>query len=157
MNVVAIQVSKEQEEILLDLTSKVYKVVVEHGKEGVLQSELWKELTLTSRDGSRLAIRLERRGMIRRDKLLEEGRWTYKLTALRMPVHIESIEDAPCITCPYENKCSPTGIVSPLSCPWLLEWVTKEYSEMTRPEAPILKKQISARIVKSPVAASRVK
>jgi predicted DNA-binding transcriptional regulator len=157
VNVVATIVSKQEDVMLLDLTSKVYKLVVEHGKDGVLQSELWKELTLTSRDGSRLAIRLERRGMIRRDKLLEAGRWTYKLTALRMPVHIESIEGAPCITCPYENKCSLTGIVSPLSCPWIVEWVTKEYAEMTRPEAPILKKPISAKIVKTPVAASRVK
>lgn len=154
---VAVLVTKEEEENLFDLTSKVYKVVVEHGKDGVLQSELWKELTLTSRDGSRLAIRLERRGMIRRDKLLEGGRWTYKLTALRMPVHIESIEQAPCITCPYESKCSLTGIVSPLSCPWLVEWVTKEYAEMTNVEAPILKKAISAKIVRAPVAASRVK
>jgi hypothetical protein len=156
VNVVATSVSKE-EDMLLDLTSKVYKLVVEHGKDGVLQSELWKVLTLTSRDGSRLAIRLERRGMIRRDKLLEGGRWTYKLTALRMPVHIESIEQAPCITCPYESKCSLTGVVSPLSCPWLLEWVTKEYREMTMPEAPILKKPISAKIVKAPVATSRVR
>ena len=54
MNLLPSHVSKE-EEILLDLTSKVYKLVVEHGSDGVLQSELWKELTLTSRDGSRLA------------------------------------------------------------------------------------------------------
>jgi predicted DNA-binding transcriptional regulator len=119
--------SKEEEDILLDLTSKVYKLVVERGGDGVLQSEVWKELTLTSRDGSRLAIRLERRGMIRREKVLDGGRWTYKLTPLRMPVHIQSIEDAPCITCPYENKCSVTGVVSPLSCPWIVEWVIEDY------------------------------
>ena len=116
-----------EEDILLDLTSKVYKLVVERGGDGVLQSEVWKELTLTSRDGSRLAIRLERRGMIRREKVLDGGRWTYKLTPLRMPVHIQSIEDAPCITCPYENKCSITGVVSPLSCPWIVEWVIEDY------------------------------
>jgi predicted DNA-binding transcriptional regulator len=159
VNVVAVQeqVSKE-DAILLDLTSRVYKVVVEHGSDGVLQSELWKELTLTSRDGSRLAIRLERRGMIRRDKLLEAGRWTYKLTALRMPVHIESIEQAPCITCPYEGKCSLTGVVSPLSCPWLVEWVTKEYRETQRLLVPqTIKKPIASRIVKTAIAASRIK
>lgn len=141
----------------MDLTSKVYKLVVEHGTDGVFQSEVWKELTLTSRDGSRLAIRLERRGMIRRDKLLEGGRWTYKLTALRMPVHIESIEQVPCITCPYEAKCSLTGVVSPLSCPWLVEWVTKEYKEIQKPMAAVAKKQISSKIVKAPVAASRTR
>ncbi len=128
---VASVISKE-DDALLDLTSKVYKLVVEHGSNGVLQSELWKELTLTSRDGSRLAIRLERRGMIRREKVLEDGRWTYKLTPLRMPVHIQSIEQAPCITCPYEAKCSLTGVVSPLSCPWICEWVVKEFKEVGR-------------------------
>ena len=69
----------KNDEYLLDLTSRVYKVVVEHGKGGVLQSELWKELDLTSRDGSRIAIRLEKRGMIKRDRILQGGRWTYKL------------------------------------------------------------------------------
>jgi predicted DNA-binding transcriptional regulator len=125
------RVSSKEDDALLDLTSKVYKVVVEHGSEGVLQSELWKELTLTSRDGSRLAIRLERRGMVRREKVLEEGRWTYKLTPLRMPVRIRSIEQVPCITCPYESKCSLTGVVSPLSCPWIVEWVLKEFRDAT--------------------------
>lgn len=128
---VAVEVSKE-EEALLDLTSKVYKLVLEHAGDGVNQSILWKELKLTSRDGSRLAIRLERRGMIRREKVLEEGRWTYKLTPLRMPVHIQSIEQAPCITCPYEAKCSLTGVVSPLSCPWISEWVVREFRELER-------------------------
>jgi predicted DNA-binding transcriptional regulator len=123
------RVSSKEDDAILDLTSKVYKVVVEHGNEGVLQSELWKELTLTSRDGSRLAIRLERRGMVRREKVLEEGRWTYKLTPLRMPVRIRSIEQVPCITCPYESKCSLTGVVSPLSCPWIVEWVLKEFRD----------------------------
>lgn len=125
--------SKEDDDILFDLTSKVYKLVVEHGSDGVLQSELWKELTLTSRDGSRLAIRLERRGMIRREKVLDGGRWTYKLTPLRMPVQIRSIEEAPCLTCPYEAKCSLTGVVSPLSCPWISEWVVKEFRELESP------------------------
>ena len=124
--------ASQDEDAFLDMTSKVYKVVVEHGGEGVKQSLLWKELSLSSRDGSRLAIRLERRGMIRREKVLDEGRWTYKLTPLRMPVSMECIDQAPCITCPYESKCSLTGVVSPLSCPWICEWVVKEFREITK-------------------------
>ena len=77
--------TEKTEEELVDLTSRVYKLVVERGKDGVLQSEIWKELGLTSRDGSRLAIRLEKRGMIKRVKVLDDGRWTYKLTPLRLP------------------------------------------------------------------------
>src|ERR1700752_2144366 len=82
------QRTEKSEEELVDLTSRVYKLVVERGKGGVLQSEIWKELGLTSRDGSRLAIRLEKRGMIRRLKVLDDGRWTYKLTPLRLPANI---------------------------------------------------------------------
>lgn len=111
----------------LDLTSRVYKLVVEHGKEGVLQSELWKKLSLTSRDGSRLAIRLEKRGMVKREKVLDGGRWTYKLTPLRLPVQIKSIEQAPCITCLQEKKCAPTGLISPSTCAQLETWVLQEY------------------------------
>jgi predicted DNA-binding transcriptional regulator len=114
------------EEELVDLTSRVYKLVVERGRDGVLQSEIWKELGLTSRDGSRLAIRLERRGLIGRVKVLEEGRWTYKLTPLRFPTDMASIEKAPCIICQYESKCSIEGEVSPYICPWLGPWVIEE-------------------------------
>ena len=114
------------EEELVDLTSRVYKLVVERGRDGVLQSEIWKELGLTSRDGSRLAIRLERRGLIGRVKVLEEGRWTYKLTPLRFPTDMASIEKAPCIICQYEPKCSVDGEVSPYVCPWIGPWVIEE-------------------------------
>lgn len=115
------------EDVLLDLTTRVYKVVVEHGKEGVLQSELWKELDLTSRDGSRIAIRLEKRGMIRRGRVLQGGRWTYKLTPLRFPVQIKSIEDTPCITCPDEGRCAPAGVVTPFDCVFIENWAHKDY------------------------------
>jgi predicted DNA-binding transcriptional regulator len=114
------------EEELVDLTSRVYKLVVERGRDGVLQSEIWKELGLTSRDGSRLAIRLERRGLIGRVKVLEDGRWTYKLTPLRFPTDMASIEKAPCIVCQYESKCSIDGEVSPYVCPWIGPWVIEE-------------------------------
>ena len=117
------------EEELVDLTSRVYKLVVERGKDGVLQSEIWKELGLTSRDGSRLAIRLERRGLIGRVKVLEDGRWTYKLTPLRFPTDMVSIERAPCIVCPYESKCNIDGEISPYNCPWIGPWVMKEFKE----------------------------
>ncbi len=123
------------EEELVDLTSRVYKLVVERGREGVLQSEIWKELGLTSRDGSRLAIRLERRGLIGRVKVLEEGRWTYKLTPLRFPTDMTSIERAPCVVCQYESKCSIDGEISPYICPWIGPWVVEEMRVARAPVA----------------------
>ena len=145
MNLVSTNLSN-QEDSSIDLTSNVYKHVIDHGSEGVLQSIVWKDLKLSSRDGSRLVIRLERRGMIRREKVLEDGRWTYKLTPLQMPVQIKSIEQAPCTTCPYEAKCSLTGVVSPLSCPWISEWVVKEYREsiILAPQVPQAMRQQSS-------------
>ena len=133
MNFVASDTLTEDQ--MLDITSNVYKLVVDHGAEGVLQSIVWKDLNLSSRDGSRLVIRLERRGMNRREKVLEDGLWTYRLTPLRVPVQIKSIEQVPCITCPYEAKCSLSGVVSPLSCPWITDLVTKEFREITASDA----------------------
>src|SRR3990172_368787 len=80
------------------LTNKVCDIVAKYETDGMLQSELWKKLKLTSRDGSRLALKLERLGIISREKILEKGRWTYKLIIKRTPVSTESIEDAPCLT-----------------------------------------------------------
>jgi predicted DNA-binding transcriptional regulator len=130
--------TEKTEEELVDLTSRVYKLVVERGKDGVLQSEIWKELGLTSRDGSRLAIRLEKRGMIKRVKVLDDGRWTYKLTPLRLPANISSMESAPCIVCPVESKCSVTTEVNPLTCPLLGPWVIKEYNEAVQMVVPVV-------------------
>jgi predicted DNA-binding transcriptional regulator len=127
---VAPQPVERTEEELVDLTSRVYKLVVERGKDGVLQSEIWKELGLTSRDGSRLAIRLERRGLIGRVKVLEEGRWTYKLTPLRFPTDMASIEKAPCVVCQYEAKCSVDGEISPYVCPWIGPWAIEEMKRL---------------------------
>jgi predicted DNA-binding transcriptional regulator len=127
------------EEELVDLTSRVYKLVVERGRDGVLQSEIWKELGLTSRDGSRLAIRLERRGLIGRVKVLEDGRWTYKLTPLRFPTDMTSIEKAPCIVCQFESKCATDGQISPYICPWIGPWVTGEVRIASgQPEPPAI-------------------
>ena len=65
--------------------------------------------------------------MIRRVKVLDDGRWTYKLTPLRLPANISSMESAPCIVCPVEPKCSVTTGINPLTCPLIGPWVIKEY------------------------------
>jgi len=105
------------------LTNKVCDVVVKYETDGMLQSELWKKLKLTSRDGSRLALKLERLGIISREKILEKGRWTYKLIIKKTPVSTESIENAPCLTCPVEQKCSLEGEISPRTCQLIEDWV----------------------------------
>lgn len=125
-----------------DLTGKVFRTIISNGKDGILQSELWKELDLTSRDGSRVAIRLERRSLIRREKILESGRWTYKLFACKLPVDTTSIEAAPCLTCPVEHMCSLDGSYSPTSCNLIEDWLINSFDNNAnqKPQKPSTKK-----------------
>jgi len=108
------------------LTNKVCDILAERESNGMFQSELWKKLKLTSRDGSRLALKLERMGTITREKLLEKERWTYKLILKKTPISTQSIENAPCLVCPVEQKCSLEGEISPRTCQLIEDWVIIE-------------------------------
>ena len=108
------------------LTNRVCDILAEKESEGMFQSELWKKLKLTSRDGSRLALKLERMGLITREKILEKGRWTYKLILKKTPISTQSIENAPCLICPVEQKCSLEGEISPRNCQFIEDWVLAE-------------------------------
>lgn len=110
------------------LTSRVC-LYLANFEEGMVQSELWKKFKLTSRDGSRLALKLERMGIITREKILENKRWTYVLKIKKTPVSTESIENAPCLVCPVEQKCSLDGEVSPRTCQWIEDWTIAELSK----------------------------
>ena len=73
-----------------------------------------------------MALKLERLGMITREKLLEKGRWTYKLIIRKAPVSTTSIENAPCLVCPVESKCSLNNEISPKTCQYIEDWVFTE-------------------------------
>ncbi len=110
------------------LTNRVCLFLANY-EDGIVQSELWKKFKLTSRDGSRLALKLERMGIIMREKILENKRWTYVLKIKKTPVSTDSIENAPCLVCPVEQKCSLDGEVSPRTCQWIEEWTINELSK----------------------------
>jgi hypothetical protein len=106
-----------------DLEQKALQFVMNTGFEGVLQAELWRELGASSREGSRISIKLEDKGLIRREKELREGRWTYRLFPKRLPASINTIADCPCLMCPDTPRCDPAGAVSPQTCERLTEWL----------------------------------
>jgi hypothetical protein len=106
-----------------DLEQKALHFVMNTGYTGVLQSELWRELGASSREGSRIAIKLEEKGLVRREKELEGGRWTYRLFPKRLPASIESIVDCPCLLCQDNARCDPTTAISPKSCAKLTDWI----------------------------------
>jgi DNA-binding MarR family transcriptional regulator len=108
------------------LTARVCDILAEKESDGMFQGELWKKLKLTSQVGSRLALKLERMGTIYREKLLEKGRWTYKLILKKTPVSTQSIENSPCLVCQVEQKCSIDGEISPRTCQLIEDWVIAE-------------------------------
>ena len=118
-----------------DLEHKALQYIMNVGSKGVLQSELWRKLGASSREGSRIAIKLENKGLIRRERELHNGRWTYRLYPKRQPVTIDSIIDCPCFTCPDSSRCEAWGQINPNECEKLTEWLLK-LAEEEDPESP---------------------
>ena len=114
------------------LTNKICDILAERESDGMLQSELWKKVKLSSRDGSRLSLKLERMGTINREKLLENDRWTYKLILKKTPITTQSIENSPCLVCTVEQKCSLDGEISPKTCQLIEDWVLAEYKKPSK-------------------------
>jgi hypothetical protein len=106
-----------------DLEQKALQSVMNTGFEGVLQSELWRQLGASSREGSRIALKLEEKGLIRRDKELRDGRWTYRLYPKRLPASIDSVADCPCLMCQDNPRCDPSSVISPQNCERLTDWL----------------------------------
>ncbi|MEA2089453.1 MAG: transcriptional regulator [Thermoproteota archaeon] len=105
------------------LEYKFLQYILKNGEGGVLQSRLWREMGATSREGSRIALKLEERGLIQRKRELYNGRWTYRLYPTRQPKSIDSILDCPCLTCPESNRCGAGGEFSPNNCEKLTNWI----------------------------------
>ena len=50
---------------------RALRLIYDAGDEGLLQSELWKLLDVSSREGSRLAKKFEEKGRIIREKVIK--------------------------------------------------------------------------------------
>ncbi|MBS7624822.1 MAG: transcriptional regulator [Candidatus Bathyarchaeia archaeon] len=109
-----------------DLEQKALEIIMRSGEKGILQSDLWREINATSREGSRISIRLENKGLIYREPEISKGRWTYRLYPKRHPVSIDSIIDCPCISCEESSKCGAGGKISPNNCEKLTQWILKD-------------------------------
>jgi len=107
--------------------------IIETKEGGVLQSDLWKMLGLDSREGSRLVLRLVKKGLVKREQVSVNGRRTYKLTPAKMAaepvtvkINIASILDIPCTTCPQISECGPKNFYDPATCPLLEAWIARK-------------------------------
>jgi len=106
-----------------DLEQKALQLIMNTRQDGLLQSDLWRKMDASSREGSRVSIKLERKGLINRERELSKGRWTYRLYSKRQPVSIDSILACPCLTCEESIRCGAGGRVSPNECDTLTEWI----------------------------------
>ncbi|MHC1591189.1 MAG: helix-turn-helix transcriptional regulator [Candidatus Helarchaeales archaeon] len=108
------------------------ELVKKTGSKGILQSELWRQLGLNSREGSRVALRLEKKGLIRRDKELNGGRWTYRLYPVNDGssdldgVTWDTLGDCPCFVCGSLSSCGIRQLISPAKCDNLSEWIIQQ-------------------------------
>jgi len=106
-----------------DLEHRALRLIVSLGDQGVLQSDLWRKLGATSREGSRISLKLENKGLIRREQELSNGRWTYRLYPKRRSASIDSVLTCPCLTCPDDSRCGALGAISPNDCEKLTDWI----------------------------------
>ncbi|MBN1683148.1 transcriptional regulator [Candidatus Bathyarchaeota archaeon] len=107
-----------------NLEQKAQRLIFESGDEGIMQSELWKKLGVSSREGSRLALKFEQKGTIERRKILHNGRWSYKLYSKKEYVTLDVINGCPCMICDEIDKCFEGGSKNPLSCYELSQWIS---------------------------------
>ena len=102
---------------------KALILILNAGKEGVLQSELWKLLDISNREASRIAKKFEEKGRVCREKALNNGRWTYKIFSMEEYVTINSIEGCPCLVCADVEKCYTGGTKDSRTCLEMTAWV----------------------------------
>lgn len=110
------------------LEERAIKLLLKYEDRGLLQSELWHKLGVTSREGSRIAIKLEKKGIVKRVREFAKDRWTRRLVPLIRQVTLEPIKGAPCPSCIYNHVCGKGGMVSPNTCLWLEEWLISSHN-----------------------------
>jgi len=107
-----------------DLEYRALYFISHTRSQGVLQADLWRRLGASSREGSRIALKLENKGLVRRERELRSGRWTYRLFPKRQPPSINSIMECPCLMCSNDPRCGAFGSVSPIACVTLTDWIS---------------------------------
>lgn len=109
---------------------KALKLIFDAGEEGLLQSSLWKLLDVSSREGSRMAKKFEEKGSVYREKILNNGRWTYKIFSKKELVTLDSITGCPCLICAEVEKCFRGGSIDPVTCLKLTAWIDPRIEQL---------------------------
>jgi len=106
-----------------DLEQRALKLIKAAGDAGMLQRDMWRALEATSREGSRISLRLEDQQLITRERELANGRWTHRIFINQRPVLLDSIIDVPCMMCDDIQRCEVGGGLSAVECDVLTQWL----------------------------------
>jgi len=113
------------------LERRALQIILNKGEDGILQSDLWKELEASSRVGSRISLNLGKKNLITRQRELSDGRWTYRVFVNIRSLDIDSFSDIPCVSCDEILKCEKGGEFSPDTCKIMTKWLhTFTHSEL---------------------------
>lgn len=106
-----------------DLEQRAIKLILDQGDEDNLQRDMWRALDATSREGSRIALKLEEQQLITRERALANGRWTHRIFINMRQVELDSIIDVPCMMCENIQLCEVGGGITASQCEVLTEWL----------------------------------
>jgi len=107
------------------LEEKAVRLLMKYEGKGILQSELWHKLGVTSREGSRIGIKLEKKGVVKRVREFANDRWTRRLVPLIRQMDVQMLNGVPCPSCTYDNVCGPLGETHYRTCRLIEDWVLK--------------------------------
>ena len=111
-----------------DLEKRALKLILDNSTDGILQWDMWRKLYATSREGSRISLRLETKNLITRKRELANGRWTYRIYINKQSIEIDSILEVPCIICENIQNCEMGGDISASTCDILTQWLLPHYT-----------------------------
>jgi predicted transcriptional regulator len=96
------------------------------------QSGLAKTLEMTSRDISRIVVKLEKRGVVKRLQVKEGGRNSYNVKLLKKTPRIDfnDVVWCACFTCADLERCGKGQPVSPEICNKLTTSIRAEHSKL---------------------------
>lgn len=109
---------------LSPIDRKAFEIISSHSdRGGILQSDLWRMLGVDSKEGSKVVLRLLRRGMISRKEVNHGGRKTYLLMVAHhmegreIDVDIDGVMVIPCFTCEYLYlECGDSSKLNSTNC-----------------------------------------
>lgn len=110
-----------------EVERKIITLIEKAGDKGLIQRELWSILGLDSRSGARIISRLEKRGIVERERTIYKGKLTYLVKVAkryREKKYVSPLlKEIPCFSCENLFRCGEGGEHDPAKCEKLSRWL----------------------------------